>query len=292
MLQPVLVPVGTNYCGTCGKCIVISATNILSGCRIIPALFTRETEMARHNISLLLSACIPLLTVAVTPSTGCRAGGSPPIAPGGTKRFSMQSPDATQLGGNATRWYWLNIPNTYEPAKPAMLVFVFHGFYDNGHMEMWEDSIPTFVNENGKNVVSVYPIGSHDGGDSASWNVEGGGLNLKPGPLGHICGTPRRGSQMYTCYDSCTKSEAGCNSRLGCDASSCMDDRGFIKRLLTSVTESLCIDLDAIHLTGISMGGQMVLQTALDLAPQIASIAPVAGARYWGYMRSPASPIP
>ena len=78
--------------------------------------------MARRNTSLLVAACIPLLALAVSPSAGCRAGASPPVAPGGTKRFSMQSPDVTQLGGNATRWYWLNIPKTYEAAKPAMLV--------------------------------------------------------------------------------------------------------------------------------------------------------------------------
>ena len=40
------------------------------------------------------------------------------------------------------------------------------------------------------------------------------------------------------------------------------------------------------------MGAMMTLQIALDLHEQIASAAPVAGSRYWGYSRVPDSAVP
>ena len=186
---------------------------------------------------------------APTPSSGC--GSSPPVRPGSRGLQKISVADSTQFFGRTTRQYWLNMPKVYDSRTPSTLAIVFHGFYDIALDEQYEDSIPTYVNKNSKNVISVYPAGSADGGDSAGWNVEGGGLNTRDGPYGPICTTPRRGNQVYKCYKSCSRSAAGCDPRNGCDASSCMDDRGFIKSLVAHLTATLCIDLEHVHLTGI-----------------------------------------
>ena len=244
------------------------------------------------RLILLVAGLAVACSAASTPTKSAGCGSSPPVRPGGRALQKISVADSTQPFGRATRQYWLNIPEAYDASKPAMLAIVFHGFYDIALDEQFEDSISSYVNEKAKNVVSVYPAGSADGGDSAGWNVEGGGLNTRPGPSGAICSTPRRGNNVYKCFDSCKRSAAGCDPRNGCDASSCMDDRGFIKALLAHLVGSLCIDLEHVHLTGISMGAMMTLQAALDLHEQVASAAPVAGSRYWGYSRPPGSAVP
>lgn len=70
-----------------------------------------------------------------------------------------------------------------------------------------------------------------------------------------------------------------------------MQDSRFVRQMLDRLESELCIDLDRIHLTGISNGALMVYQLALDLAGRVASVAPVAGSRFLGYNRQPAAPV-
>jgi len=201
----------------------------------------------------------------------------------------------------------MNLPVEYSKHTPQMLVLNFHGFYDDARYEVIEDNMPNYVNNNGLSVVTVYPAGSGgllDGGDSFGWNVEGNGLNLERGPRGSVCETPRYSwysygysygdssysysyGDQYTCYSSCSASREGCDPVWGCNFASCMDDRAFVKAMLAQLVATLCVDLDQIHLTGISAGGLMAYQTALDLSDAVASVVPVAGSRIWGYARGP-----
>lgn len=93
---------------------------------------------------------------------------------------------------------------------------------------------------------------------SYSWNVHGNGLNTEPGPEGLVCKVPRGLNDLYVCYNSCVRSKAGCSMRNGCNSASCMDDVGFIKELVEHLVATLCVNLDQIHLTGISAGAIMV----------------------------------
>ena len=47
-----------------------------------------------------------------------------------------------------------------------------------------------------------------------------------------------------------------CDPISSCDLYSCYDDVEFTKAVINHVSASYCIDLDSIHLTGISNGGQ------------------------------------
>jgi poly(3-hydroxybutyrate) depolymerase len=70
-----------------------------------------------------------------------------------------------------------------------------------------------------------------------------------------------------------------------------MDDSAFTRALLARTLRSVCVKLDSIHVTGISAGGMMTYQTAIDLSPVLASAAPIAGSRIYGYNAPPRSPV-
>lgn len=70
-----------------------------------------------------------------------------------------------------------------------------------------------------------------------------------------------------------------------------MDDIGFVGAMLDQLEATMCIDLDHIHVTGISSGGLMAYQVALSLSERIASVAPIAGSRILGYNFAPKHPV-
>merc|ERR1719164_168177 len=68
-----------------------------------------------------------------------------------------------------------------------MVVFDLHGYYDTAKSQISENRLSEYVRTSGTNAIVVTPAGSYDGGDSATWNMDGNGLNTKPGPMGDIC---------------------------------------------------------------------------------------------------------
>ena len=227
-------------------------------------------------------------------SSGC--GKAPPVAPGApATKLSMWAPDGNPLfpSGYAERHYFLWVPPTYKADAPASLVLDFHGFYDNAGDEVEESGLIDVATRAGKNYVVVYPVGSGGGGsgDSRSWNVDGNGLNTEPGPSGPVCRLPRTRDDEYVCFESCKVTTHGCDPWRGCNSAACLDDSGFVGALLESLKAELCVDLNAIHVAGISAGGMMAYQVALDHSDQVASIAPVAGSRFFGFNRAPAHPV-
>ena len=104
-------------------------------------------------------------------------------------------------------------------------------------------------------------------------------------------GRPRTKDDEYVCYESCKVTPRGCDERRGCNSASCMADSAFVTALLAKLKGELCVDLGAVHLAGISAGGMMAYQAALDNHAQIASVAPVAGSRFVGFNEAPASPV-
>merc|ERR1712216_1076474 len=95
------------------------------------------------------------------------------------------------------------------------------------------------------------------------------------------------GNQVYKCFDSCSRSSEGCNPQKGCNCASCMDDNQFIKDVLEHMKNNFCVDLQHIHMAGMSAGALMTYNTALRLSDEIASIAPAAGSRIIGYNTKP-----
>ena len=234
---------------------------------------------------IFLSVALTFAGYTAAPSVGCTRGGPPPVTPGAVPvhQFLADVPDATQPGGVANRTYWLQLPTGYDPVKPPMIVFDLHGFYDTAKSQISENRISEWVRTSGTNAIVVTPAGSHDGGDSATWSMDGGTQNETPGPLGDVCEHERNIFGVYTCYTSCTHSKRGCNPRLGCTATSCMDDKGFLLTLLTHLQENVCTDLNHVHFTGISTGAMMAMTMAWAIPDRIASVVPTAGSRYMGF---------
>lgn len=153
---------------------------------------------------LLLGPSIAAVDRPPRPSAGC--GTKEPFKPSESpQRLSFSAKDDTQPEGEATRWFWLNLPKVYDRRKPAALVMSFHGFYDQARDEIYEDSLPTWVDRQERNVVTAYPVGSSDvDSDHAAyerfgWNVDGNGLNRESGPMGPVCDHDRMPADEYTC---------------------------------------------------------------------------------------------
>jgi poly(3-hydroxybutyrate) depolymerase len=162
---------------------------------------------------------------------------------------------------------------------------------------MEQDLVYEYANLAEKNLVSAYLHGSgpgepaEDGGDANGWNSDGNGGNQAPGPDGMICEFPRPLFQRYKCFDSCSRSAAGCDKLRGCNCASCMNDLGFVTGLLEELKQTMCLDLDHIHVTGMSAGAIFTYTLPHHLGHQIASIVPAAGSNFLGYNGELESPV-
>ena len=82
--------------------------------------------------------------------------------------------------------------------------------------------------------------------------------------LGPPCDLNRTAwEENYPCHDSCPS----CDNMASCDFASCSDDVGFVTYIMEEITEQWCVDLDQIHMTGISNGGMFtyyIASNALD----------------------------
>ena len=53
------------------------------------------------------------------------------------------------------------------------------------------------------------------------------------------------------CYDSCPH----CDPMASCDWTSCHDDITYTRAIVDTVAAAWCLDLDSVHLAGVSNGG-------------------------------------
>ena len=81
--------------------------------------------------------------------------------------------------------------------------------------------------------------------------------------IGAPCDLDRNYWGEFECHYSCPL----CNAAHSCDWSSCYDDLGFLEFLIDLIGQNYCLDLNHIHLSGISNGGMLayfVMATATD----------------------------
>jgi hypothetical protein len=72
------------------------------------------------------------------------------------------------------------------------------------------------------------------------------------GPMGPTCDLDRLAWGITNeCYYSCPL----CDELMSCDWTTCYDDIGFIDYVINHVADYWCIDMNQIHLSGISNGG-------------------------------------
>jgi len=72
--------------------------------------------------------------------------------------------------GDLERTYFLHVPEGLDAEKPAPLVFVFHGFQENGNYARNYTGMDSIADANG--FIVVYPDGSGSS-SSLSWNASG-----------------------------------------------------------------------------------------------------------------------
>merc|ERR1711976_25270 len=221
-------------------------------------------------------------TLALTPSKGCGTTLPDQPFPGHFADFYVDYED--KLQGTVNRFYILGLPKYYDNTEPLPLIFSLHGWTEtaDGHLHY----IPWTKLIKEENFVLVLPQGMDDDPDNApSWNC-----SSSVGPKGPTCDMDRNTWGDIVCHHSCPN----CDSKSSCDWASCYDDIGFMDFLIQRVTEQYCIDLDHIHLSGISNGGMFTYYVASQAtdALGLATIIPVAASPNNGFGDPPEANIP
>ena len=221
-------------------------------------------------------------TSALTPSTGCGTTLPDQPFPGHHADFYIDYED--NLLGTVNRFYILGLPKHYDNTEPLPLVFSLHGWTEtaDGHLHYcpWNKLIKE------ENFVLVLPQGMDDDPNgNPSWNC-----SSSVGPKGPTCDMDRNTWGQIDCYNSCPL----CDSQASCDWTSCYDDLGFMDFLIQRIASQYCIDLDHIHLSGISNGGMFAYYVASQAtnALGLATINPVAASSLVGYGDPPEGKIP
>lgn len=109
----------------------------------------------------------------------------------------------------------------------------------------------------------IWPDGMGDSPNNmGSWNC-----SKSIGPMGPTCDLNREPYGLTECYYSCPL----CDEATSCDWSSCYDDIGFIDFVIQDASQRFCLDLDQLHLSGVSNGGMFAYfaaSTATDCLGQ------------------------
>ena len=231
---------------------------------------------------LIIFAYLFQVSLAFTPSKGCDTTLPDQPFPGHHADFHVDYDD--KLNGKVNRFYILGLPKGYDNTEPLPLIFNLHGWTEtaNGHIHYspWAKLIKE------ENFVLVLPQGMDDDpSGSPSWNC-----SSSVGPKGPTCDLDRDTWGEIGCYNSCPL----CDAKTSCDWTSCHDDIGFLDFLIHRVSHQYCIDMDHIHLSGISNGGMFAYYVASQAtdALGLATINPVAASSLIGYGDPPATKLP
>ena len=91
----------------------------------------------------------------------------------------------------------------------------------------------------------------------SSWNV-----SSSFGSKGPICDLNRENwPPPNECFESCPL----CDDTYSCDWTTCYDDIGFLEVVIETVKDHWCVDLDHMHISGISNGGMLLWNIATQV---------------------------
>lgn len=141
---------------------------------------------------------------------------------------------------NLTRRYRVHVPAKYDPGTPAPLLVVLHGGGGNMDYQANDAYYGQISASEREGFVAVFPNGFSRlrSGKLATWNA------------GDCCGAARDRN---------------------------VDDVGFIRAIVASLTRRMNIDRDRIYATGMSNGAMMAYRLACELPEVFRAIAAVAG---------------
>ena len=142
--------------------------------------------------------------------------------------------------GGVTRLYRVHVPSAYSTSRPIPLVFSFHGGGGNMDYQANDRYYGQISKSEQASYVAVFPNGVSKlrSGKFATWNA------------GHCCGSARDEN---------------------------VDDVGFVRAIIKSLSDRLNIDQKRIFADGISNGGMMAYRLACEMPDVFRAIASVAG---------------
>lgn len=173
--------------------------------------------------------------LAAVPSAGC--GQSTSFRPG------LSIIQQAMIGGQSRSWR-VRLPSSYDPSKPAPVMFALHGGFGSG--AQMEESIQFNPIADREGVIVVYPDGV-----ARFPNAGSDPLKIRTWNAGTCCG-----------HANATD----------------VDDVAFLVDVLRRVGEGACVDKRRVYSTGMSNGAMMSYQLVCQAADYFAAIAPVAGA--------------
>lgn len=142
--------------------------------------------------------------------------------------------------GGLTRRYRVHVPQGYDPAKPAPVLFALHGGGGNMNLQANDRRYGLISASERHGFIAVFPNGYSRlrSGAFATWNA------------GACCGDARDND---------------------------IDDVGFIRRVVDDVSRKLNVDRDRFFAAGMSNGGMMAYRLACEMPDTFKAIAAVAG---------------
>jgi len=236
--------------------------------------------------SLILLSTFIFPTLSVHPSPGCGSTLPNQPHPGHSHAMTFQVQDPVM--GGVERHYLLHVPTHYHTSndQPVPLLLDYHGWGGraHGHETDGHDFYKVADEETHGGFLLATGQGMSDVGNSHDW----GSWNCSQtvGPLGEICDTDRDKWGDIQCYDSCPM----CDGTNACDWTSCYNDIVYTETLIDEIGAKYCVDMDSVHLTGISNGGMFSYFIA-SRTDRFATIGPVAGAPLVGFGDVPSQPI-
>eukprot|EP00948_MAST-09A_sp_MAST-9A-sp1_P001852 g1852.t1 len=187
-----------------------------------------------------------------------------------------------------------------NPNGPKPLVLSFHGWTGTGAGEEHNTGWSKLANR--ENFFVVYPNGMNDirTDDDPNRKPENYGSWNTIGSIGSTKAEPTCTSTHYDipCYKSCarrnlcppeTTPPPAKGTGYDCNWTTCLDDLSFIASVLDTLTESLCVDLSRIYVSGMSNGAMFTYRIASSpkLAKRIAAVVPFAGSFQKGFLGGP-----
>ncbi|MEL6641111.1 MAG: hypothetical protein AAFP98_07330 [Pseudomonadota bacterium] len=187
------------------------------------------------------------------------------------------------------RTYRLHLPRNYDPATPASLILAFHGWGGDADSILDQRVVPVWFARRRTIIVAPQGLGTTED-RPASWTfpgsatgLDGDGVNQSvPGDTATICDPADLTDEVYPSCDGTAQNTCAWTQ---CQA----DDMAFVEDLLTSLEETLCLDLNRIYAAGASNGGMFVWGIGQNpaLAPRFRAIASLIGLPHRGYLDGP-----
>jgi polyhydroxybutyrate depolymerase len=193
--------------------------------------------------------------------------------------------ELTLMWEGRPRTYWVHLPADYD-CTPRAVVVGLH-FYTGEALSFERDIARIHDDLNRTGTIGVFPqaLGRGPGRDADITAFNDTTSHNDIGPDGATC---TDWAVDYGVFDDCGPDEAARSCFWG---TSCADDVGLVRAILTDLQQRWTVDAKRIFLTGFSQGGIAAQGWACALQDVIAATAPLHGAAANGYTCGPTSAV-